>query len=173
MRDLQYWRRFTRGEGRDIIPPRPQCNLHSDVADVGYGGTLGTDLNPGSTGLWDCQGLWGPYERHNPITMRELRAVRMTLRHHFSQFLRDPRTQHLLVHLDNQPVVRILKAMVSASPALISELRKLRSMLEILGIKIQSRWLPSAVNKYADALSRTWRPTDLRVTEQLVRDLKN
>lgn len=77
----------------------------------------------------------------------------------------------LLVHSDNQPVVRVLNAMVSASPALISDLRKLRSLLLALGVQIEARRMPSAANRFADALFRTWRTYDLRTTKCLVEDL--
>lgn len=63
--------------------------------------------------------------------------------------------------------MRVLNAMVSASPAMIGELRKLRSLLEVLGVSIESRWIPSAVNKFSDSLSRTWLPDDMRAYDHL------
>jgi hypothetical protein len=46
-----------------------------------------------------------------------------------------------------------------------------RSMLRILGVKVQARWIPSAVNRYADALSRLWDVGDVCAMEALVESL--
>jgi hypothetical protein len=58
LRDLEYWRSLTRGEGRDLHPPPADLTMHSDAADVGYGGTLGMESEAGSPGLWEGPGLW-------------------------------------------------------------------------------------------------------------------
>jgi hypothetical protein len=47
----------------------------------------------------------------------------------------------------------------------------LEVMLRVLGLRIEARWLPSAVNRYADSLSLQWDPGDVQVTEELVRSL--
>jgi hypothetical protein len=84
VRDLAYWRSLTRGEGRDLHPPPAHLTMHSDAADVGYGGTLGLESEAGSPGLWEGHGLWATAERAEPITLRELRAVRLLLQKHFA-----------------------------------------------------------------------------------------
>lgn len=61
-------------------------------------------------------------------------------------------------------MVYVLNAMVSASKPVMAELRGLQRMMAAPGVTIESRWLPSAVNRYADALSRTWDPGDARAT---------
>jgi hypothetical protein len=43
LRDLVYCRSLTRGEGRDLHPPPAHLTMHSDAADVGYGGTSGLE----------------------------------------------------------------------------------------------------------------------------------
>lgn len=40
------------------------------------------------------------------------------------------------------------------------------------GVKIEARWIPSAVNKFADSLSRTSDPGDARATDQLLRSIQ-
>lgn len=77
----------------------------------------------------------------------------------------------LLLHEDNQAVVFILNAMVSTSPMMMDELRRLQVLLRALGVKIEARWLPSAVNRFADALSRTWDSADARDTDFLVNSI--
>jgi hypothetical protein len=46
-------------------------------------------------------------------------------------------------------------------------------MLRVFGVRMEARWLPSAVNRYADSLSRQWDSGDVRVTEKLVQSLSN
>lgn len=168
LRDLRFWRQLTRGEGRELRPCPPDLALHSDAADVGWGGTLGPDLRAGSRGLWEAQGFWSAADRVESITLRELRAVRLLLHQSFSAFVSSPQTQRLLVHEDNQSVVYVLNAMVSASKAMMAELRKLQKILVALDVRLDARWLPSAVNRYADSLSRKWNPADVNVSEQLL-----
>ena len=169
IRDLRYWRSLARGEGRDLIRPEPSLTAHSDAADLGYGGTLGFEQQAGRPGLWEGRGLWEAKDRMESITLRELKAVRLLLQRHFAEFLKDPSVRHLLVHEDNQAVVYVLNSMVSASQPMMAELRKLQALLVALGVRIEARWLPSAVNRYADSLSRTWDPGDVRATATLVR----
>lgn len=57
LRDLRFWRRLTRGEGRELRPCKPDMALHSDAADVEWGNTLGPNIQPGSPGLWEGQGF--------------------------------------------------------------------------------------------------------------------
>lgn len=55
-------------------------------------------------------------------------------------------------------MVSVLNAMVSMSQVLMAELKKLQALLQALGVKIEALWLPSAVNRFADSLPRTWDP---------------
>jgi hypothetical protein len=171
LRDLSYWRTLTRGEGRDLWRVEPDLVMHSDAADVGYGGTLGFDRVAGSPGLWAGRGMWEASDRMESITLRELRSVRLLLQRHFADYVRSPATRKILLHEDNQAVVYILNAMVSSSTRMMQELRRLQAMMVALGVRIEARWLPSAVNRFADALSRQWDPGDVRATETLVRSL--
>ena len=172
LRDLRYWRSLTRGEGRDLVRIEPDLTMHADAADVGYGGTLGKEVLAGSRGLWEGQGFWTAADRAHSITLRELRAVRLLLQRHFAEYVRRPHVQRLLLHEDNQAVCYILNAMVSASKPMMAELRRLQVMLRTLGVHIEARWLPSAVNRFADALSQTWDPGDVRATEQLLMSIQ-
>jgi hypothetical protein len=142
--------------------------MHSDAADVGYGGTLGFNQEAGSPGLWAGRGMWEARDRAESITLRELRAVRLLLQRHFADYVRREETRKLLLHEDNQAVVYILNAMVSSSTRMMQELRRLQAMMNALKIQIEARWLPSAVNRFADSLSRQWDPGDVRATETLL-----
>ncbi|PXF49274.1 hypothetical protein BWQ96_00848 [Gracilariopsis chorda] len=146
--------------------------MHSDAADVSYGGTLGTNMAHGSPGSWVAQGLWSAADCAKSITLRELRAVRLLLARSFAAYVSDRRIRRLLLHEDNQAGVYILNSMVSASPAMMAELRKLQKMLHALNVRLDARWIPSAVNRYADALSRTWDPGDVPVSQQLLASIQ-
>lgn len=172
IRDLRYWRSLRRGEGRYLHRPEPHATLHSDAADVGYGGTLGFDQAAGSPGLWEGRGFWTAEDRVESITLLELRAVRLLLQRDFADYVSQPKVRRVLLHEDNQAVVYVLNAMVSASRPMMAELRRLQALMRALGVSIEARWLPSAVNRYADALSRVWDPGDARATDRLLRSIR-
>ena len=56
---------------------------------------------------------------------------------------------------------------------MIAELRRLQFMLQTLGERIEGQWLTSAVNQFADALSRTWDPGDVQSTDQLLQSIQD
>jgi hypothetical protein len=68
-----------------------------------------------------------------------------------------------VIHLftDNMVVMYTVQAMMSRSPLLMAELRRLRSFLVQCGISLQMHHLPSALNLYADRLSRVRKALDL------------
>jgi hypothetical protein len=171
LRDLVYRSSFSRGEGRDLHPPLADLTMHSDAADVGYGGTLGSWAEAGSSGLREGRGIWSSRERSESITLRELKAVRLLLQKHFASLVAEAETRRIFLHEDNQAVVHVLNAMVSASRPMMAELRRLEVMLRTLGVKLEARWIPSAINRYADALSRRWDPGDTSATDALVQSL--
>lgn len=102
--------------------------IHSDAADVGYGGyggTLGFYMAAGTPGSWVGQGFWTAADLQNSITLCELRAVCLLLAHSFARFMTGHRVWYLLLHEDSAAVVSILNSMVSASQPMIAELRRL------------------------------------------------
>lgn len=157
----------TEGDGRLIYGnSTPSWNLRTDASDVGYGATLGRNLLAGSPGEQQVQAIWSPFLRLKSITARELTAVRRSLQDlRPALSLSEART--VLLHTDNQAVAYILGNMVSASPDLMVELRKLHLLLTKMRISLQAQWLPSGENKHADTQSRTWNPRGFRVTESL------
>lgn len=174
LRDLAYWRKLTTGEVRDLKPPPPaEEMMHTDAADVGYGGTLGPVGESGSLSLWEGKGFWTTEDQEQSITSRELRAVRLLLHRHFSDYVSAPHVWRVLVQEDNQAVVYVLKAMVSASGPMMVELRKLEVLLRVLGVMMEARWIPSAVNRFADALSRTWDPGDIWATVSVTKSIRD
>lgn len=171
IRDLKAWRDMLQGDGRLIYGGAEAWNLHTDAADVGYGGTLGTDLRPGTPGEIEVQAVWSPFLRLKSITHRELVAVRLSLESDLVQARLQEYHGTIRLQVDNMAVFYIVNNMVSANPALMSELRSLHTVLTAMKVTLKASWLPSAMNKHADRLSRTWKPADLAVTASLLKSL--
>lgn len=98
--------------------------------------------------------------------------MRLLLSRSFADYVSDRQVHRLLFHEDNQAVVYILNSMVSESPAMMSELRKLQKMSHASDVRLDARWIPSAVNRYADSLSRTWDPGDVRFSRLLLSSIQ-
>lgn len=77
--------------------------------------------------------------------------------------------KELLIRCDNSSVVHITNAMVSASRGMMSELRRLKCILDHMGLHISAEWIPSVANRFADALSRRFSRGDLQVRGRLRR----
>ena len=177
-RDLRYWRTLTRGEGRELHHLPPQMNIHIGAVDVGYGGTLGYKTVAGSPGLWEGQGFWKTEERKQLMAIDDferpscssstptptfcrirLRASRETACRAVSE-LRVRRRNG-----ENRAVVAVLNAMVSASRPIMVELWKLEVLMRLLGVKIEAKRFPSAVNRIPDSFSKKWDPGDDKAEE--------
>ena len=104
-------------------------------------------------------------------TLRELQAVHLLLHRNFAAYVSEAHTRHILLQEDKQAVSYIHKAMVSASKEMKVELRRLEVLLRVLGVRLEARWIPSTVNRFADALSRTWDTGDARTTDALLRSI--
>jgi hypothetical protein len=146
-------------------------SLHSDASEIGYGGTLGPFSTSGEPGLWETQGIWKWADRAESISYRELKAVRLLLQSQLAAPVTNGEVNHIRLHCDNQAVVHIVNSMVSASRPMMRELRRLKCILDHLGIHISSEWLPSVANRYADALSRRFSLGDLQIRRQLQRSV--
>lgn len=66
----------------------------------------------------------------------------------------------------------MLNAMVFSSREMMVELRKLEVLLRVLGVSLEARWILSAVNRFAEALSRTWDPGDIAATTEILECVK-
>ena len=167
LRDLQSWSTMLAGDGRLIGGGEPSWCLHTDAADLGYGATLGHDMRPGSQGEITVQGIWSPFLRLKSITLRELTAVRLALEDALVQAQVSGDKSMILLHVDNMAVFHIIRNMVSAKPELMQELPRLHHILVQMKVVNRANWLPSALNRHADSLSRTWNPRDLAATQSL------
>lgn len=174
IKDLRFWKGLAEHDlgGRPMTQPVPQAAMHTDAADMGFGGTLNTDdLRQGVPGMWCSQGVWSWKDRAKSISLRELKAIRKLLLGRLGQRIAASSVTDLLLHVDNQPVTHIVNSLVSASRPMMRELRRLKAVLDRLGIRVKAEWIPSVANKFADALSRRFPRGDLQIRRQLRRSI--
>jgi hypothetical protein len=147
----------------------PQWALHTDAAELGWGGTSGPDEGPGAEGTKEVSGVWGAEERKQDITVKELRAVSLVLGRGLGVDFQHREVSKVRLWIDNQGAKGVIRKMSSKSPKLMQELRVLHRLLQKLGITLKPEWLPSATNFFAGRASRTWDPGDLQVRAQVRR----
>lgn len=75
-----FWRALTRGEWRELQSSITYGSLHSDATDVGYGGTLDTNMEAGSPCSPVAQFFRSADDCINFITLRKLRSIRLLLK---------------------------------------------------------------------------------------------
>jgi len=152
LRDLQWWATLTKhaGLGRSLWPPDPKHVLHTDASLSGWGAVL--------DGALPARGFHSPVRRGAHINELELVTVRMALES-FRQFLTE-RDTWLLIKSDSTVTVGVMNSLSSKSRALMRELRRLHELCEQWGLSLRAEHLPSAVNAYADKLSRQNDSTD-------------
>ena len=170
VRDLRFWRDLLEAsfEGRQLIRTKPMGAMHTDTADMGYSGTLNVrDLTAGVPGMWCTQGVWNWRQRSESINLSELRAVRMVLTGRLQEPLVRTGVTDLLLQVDNQAVMHIANSFLSARGPMMRELQKLKTVLDTKGVRIRAEWLPSAMNKFADGLSRRFPCGDFLIRRQL------
>jgi hypothetical protein len=173
IRDLQMWRKLasTETDGRPIRPPPTNGIMHTDAADVGFGRTLDVEGNPGDPGQWQGQGIWEWKDRAECISVRELKAIFMVLMETLGERVKKEGVYLLRLYIDNSSVVHVTNAFVASSKPMMRELRRLKKVLDELGLQIFSEWIPSVANKFADALSRRSSPEHRAVRQWLQRSV--
>ncbi len=71
--------------------------------------------------------------------------------------------KRLVMHEDNQSVIGVLTHLISKSPAMMSELRKLFHLTDEFDINTKTTYIRSAANIWADGLSRLKNNSDWRI----------
>jgi hypothetical protein len=168
-RDLRTWMRLemVAEEGRPIRPLGTNGIMHTDAADVGFGGTLALKGNLGDLRTWQDQGIWQWMDRAECSSVRELKAIRMLLAGQLGERVKREGISMLRLCIDNKSVVHITNAFVASSRPMMREFRRLKVVFDRLGLQVSSEWMPSVANKFADGLSRLFSPGDLAVKETL------
>jgi hypothetical protein len=121
----------------------PAATIHTDSSISSWGATLSHgDWSAGTPGVFECRGCWDRGLRESAhITLLELATVRMSLEE-FGSFVGLRRGDVIRLSTDNQVTMYIIDKMVSRSPALMAELRRLRRTLKGLGVQIDAKYLP-------------------------------
>jgi hypothetical protein len=166
LRDLAYWRDLRASLHHRPIWPKPEtptATVHTDASVEAYGATLRYGVHgAGIRSHYEVQGFWiGEHRELAHITIYELMTVRLTLQE-FAEHCLLRQVEVIRLFTDNMMVMYTVHAMVSRSPLLMAEPRRLRAFLERCGISLQMHHLPSALNLYADRLSRRRKALHLR-----------
>jgi len=157
-RDLRWWASVpTHSNGRSLFKVVETAYLHTDSSDYGWGGVL-NDLKT-------ARGFWYDLDRASHITFKELKAVRLAI----ESFLPDLMGRSVLLHEDNQAVVSVLTHYTTRSPQMMVELRKLWYILDSNSIQLRPRYIRSAANIWADALSRELDMSDWQLNPKIFR----
>jgi hypothetical protein len=125
-----------------------------------FGWTLALNGNPGDPGTWQDQGIWQWRDRAECISPRELKAIRMSLVDQMGERVKREGISMLRLCIDNTSEVHVTNAFVESSRRIMRELRRLKVVLDQLGLQMSSEWIPSVAKTFADGLSRRFSPGD-------------
>ena len=133
-------------------------------------GQLTTEASPwGWGGHWDdtlpAAGFFSLADSNRHINVKEVCAVRFCLLAFGSQLLGRRGVLHLRV--DSRVAMHVINSFSSRSPALMSELRKLHTVVRSLGVTLRATWLASVANVWADRLSRQRDKDDWRLSRSV------
>jgi len=133
--------------------PSTVGELTTDASPWGWGGHWG-DLPPAA-------GFFTMAQRNLHINVKEVCAVRFCLLA-FGKQLAD-RLGVLRLRVDSRVAMHVVNSFTSRSATLMTELRKLHEVVQLLGVTLEASWLASVANAWADALSRQIDSDDWRL----------
>lgn len=162
--DLGRWAALTTHArlGRALWRPAFTHTMHTDASLSGWGAVLDNAM--------PARGFHAPVYRGAHINLLELVTVRLGLES-FRRFL-SRRDTWLLLKSDSTVTVGAVNAMVSKSPTIMEELRRLHALCLVWGIHIRAEHLPSAVNACAALLSREGHSTDWTLSAAAFQNLE-
>jgi len=145
VKDLGWFSRLRRelGVGRALWPSTVGERT-TDASPWGWGGHW-EDLLPAA-------GFFTMAQRSLHINVKEVCAVRFCLLA-FGKQLAD-RLGVLRLRVDSRVAMHGVNSFTSRSATLMTELRKLHEVVQLLGVTLEASWLASVANAWADALSR-------------------
>ena len=118
--------------------------METDASTVGWGAVF--------DGVTLARGFHGLHRRSMHINPLELGAVRQALQS-FRHLLADRETV-IRLKMDSTVAIGAINSGTSSSPAMMDELRPLQSVTSAMGIDLRPEHLRSALNIWADRLSR-------------------
>jgi hypothetical protein len=161
LRDLAWWIKIpAKWNGREIWRSPDTGLMHSDASLTGWGAVLNKTLQ--------ARGFWTAQERQLHITHLELLAVYKAVR----SFLPWIRNRKLLLREDNMGVVHMLVNYTSRNEPLMKLLRLLWFLLDVNNIELHAKYIRSAANWWADALSRELDLDDWRLNPKVFQEMQ-
>ena len=151
--DLRWWSGLASSGltlARPIWPDGPTMLMETDASRVGWGAVL----NRSAT----ARGHHSPDRADLHINLLELGAIRLALVS-FRDLLP---SSGVIIRLkcDSMVALGVLQAQSSPSTAMMAEYRLLREVLAELHVELRHEYVPSALNVWADRLSREVDSTD-------------
>lgn len=119
-----------------FVEEAPVGAVHTDAAELGWGGTGGVDEGAGIEGVVEASGVWNAEERKESITLRELKAVSLVLGRELGVDVQGGDARRVRLWIDNQGAQCVIEKMGSKSRGLMKELRALERLLKKLGISL-------------------------------------
>jgi hypothetical protein len=133
--------------------------IHTDASMTAHGATLALrEQEAGAKGFYECRGYReGSQLNKAHITLLELAIVRLCLKD-FLQHWVLRQNAVIKLYTDNMVTMFGVNKWVSKSPVIMAELRRLHQFCKRHGLELELHHLPSALNLYADRLSRRLQP---------------
>lgn len=150
-----------------------QLGIQTDAGELGWGGTVPKDVRVGVLGEEELRGVWDWKERRTSITWSDFKSFRLFLESECGRGLGRENFSRVRLPCGNQALVYIVRGMVSASKVIMKELRVMERLLRTLNMKVETAWILSSVNVFADRLSRQWDPGDIQVKKRIPRSLRD
>ena len=151
VRDLTWWVALTDHArvGRPIWPGTASLQLDTDASGYGWGAVLGE--------LLEARGYHGSLRSGFHINVLELGAVTRAL----ASFRKDiPRGTILRLRTDSMVALGVINAQSSRSLVLMDEYRTLHRLCAEMDVELRAEHVSSALNEWADRLSREDDSTD-------------
>jgi hypothetical protein len=161
---LQFWQDLPQKLHHRPIWPKElklTATVHTDVSMSAYGATLSLgEHEAGTRGYYECRGYWeGSHKELGHIAVLELTTVRLALKE-FLEYCVMRENKVVKLYTDNMVGMHVVNQWVSKSPAIKAELRRLHQFFKRHGLMLDLHHLPSALNLFADRLSRRRRVVD-------------
>jgi len=138
--------------GRLLWRPPASATLHTDASGAAWGGGLTID------GSWyEAHGRFGPADAPKHINAKAVLAVTLSL---LSIEDKLPAGTVVRLFIDSQVALAVITGLSSRCPGLVRELRRIHAVARRLSVALDGEWIPTAVNAWADALSRDEDRTD-------------
>lgn len=151
IKDLKWWTdlRQNAATGRPLWPGATTMLLETDASGIGWGAVLNASA--------EARGCHGIDRNGLHINCLELGAVSLALRS-FRHLI--PPGTIIRLRTDSMVALGVMRAGSSRSPVLMDEMRDLYKTCTAMGVELRIEHVSSALNEWADRLSREHDSTD-------------